>query len=83
MIDVKEHRCVDCLRLIPENRTYCYLCDLIKNNKPVNSPKNIKELITEFINNTDTSDWEPEDVIALFDKFNDYVEKKKYRITIQ
>lgn len=83
MIDVDEHRCVDCMRLIPVERKYCYLCDLLKNGKAPNTPKNIHDLVDEFMNNADLSDYEASDIIDIFDKFEKHVEKKKYRITIQ
>jgi hypothetical protein len=56
---------------------------MVVNGNVVQTPKNIRELVDEFINDENLSDYEPEDVIALFDKFEAHVNNKKYRITIQ
>lgn len=83
--DLHDHKCKNefCQRHIPENREYCYICDTIHNNKPVNTPKTIHNLIDQFLHSEDLTDHEVEDIIHIFDKFESYVEKKKYRITIQ
>ena len=82
MIDIEEHRCVDCLRLIPVERKYCYLCDLIKNGKPVNSPKNMKELLDQYLQTYSEGDGRDQLAVEL-NLLNSYIESKKYRITIQ
>lgn len=83
MIDVDTHTCKTCPKTIPINREYCYVCDLVVNGVKVKTPKTIEELVDEFIHNTNLSDYEPEDVLALFDRFEKHISAKKYRITIQ
>ena len=83
MLDIDDHHCKHCSRRIPNNRNFCYICDMVVNGNVVQTPKNIRELVDEFINDENLSDYEPEDVIALFDKFEAHVNNKKYRITIQ
>jgi hypothetical protein len=83
MIEVDLHHCKNCPKIIPVNRDYCYVCDLTINGKKEFTPKTIHALVDEFLHNTDLSDFEAEDVIFLFDKFEQHIEQKKYRITIQ
>jgi hypothetical protein len=83
MIDIDIHHCKNCPKKIPVDREYCYVCDMFINGKKIFTPKNIHDLVDEFFHNTDLSDYETEDVIALFDKFEEHINKKKYRITIQ
>ncbi len=83
MIDVETHECKQCRKRIPINRNFCYVCDLVVNGVQVKTPKTIHELIDEFLHNSDLSDYEVEDVLDIFDKFEKHVENKKYSIKIQ
>jgi hypothetical protein len=83
MIEVEPHGCKHCKKPIPDNRAFCYVCDLVVNGVHHKTPKTIHELVDEFLHSADLKDYEAEDIIHIFDKFEKHVEDKKYSIKIQ
>ena len=83
MIDLETQHCEGCQKLIPINKKFCYICDLVINGVKTSTPKDMKQLIDDFLNNCNEVDFDIQDIDNILTKFNAYIESKNYRITIQ
>ena len=83
MIDLETQHCEGCQKLIPINRKFCYICDLVINGVKSGTPKDMNQLINDFISDCDEADFDIQDIDHILTKFKTYIESKNYRITIQ
>lgn len=84
MIDLDSHECKQCKIRIPINREYCHICDAILNGDKSKYPRDLRELLDNFIEDVAKHDHEMHtDALAVLNALETYTYNKKYKVTIQ